>query len=61
MCIFQKVAVLAISRNSLLAGVAGLQVTGRNTAKNKLLTKFLKVDLKISENFQEELYYGVLF
>ena len=45
---FRKVALLEISRNSFLTGVAGLQSTGCNTTKNKLLTKFSKSLLKIS-------------
>ena len=50
---FQKVAFLEISRGPLLTGVAGLQCTVCNATKNELLTKFLKCDLKLTENFQE--------
>ena len=56
---FGKVAVLEISRNSLLTGTAGLQPTGCNATKHKLLTKFLKSLLKNLENNHEELCNGV--
>ena len=52
--IFQKVAVLEISRSPLLIGVAGLQFTVCNNAKNGLLTTFLEgASLELSENFQK--------
>ena len=46
-------AFLEISRRSLLTGVAGLQYPICNATKNKLLNKFLKCALKLTENFQE--------
>ena len=46
-------AFLEISRSSLLTGVAGLQYSVCNATKNKLLTKFLKCVLKLTENFQQ--------
>ena len=52
---FQVVALLEISRNSLV----GLDSTGYKA--NKFLIKFLEGDLKISKHFQEELCIGVLF
>ena len=44
---FRKVAFLEISRRSLLI------LFSLNATKNELLTKFLKYDLKLTENFQE--------
>ena len=49
---FQKMAFLEISR-SPLTGVSGLEYSVCNAHKNKLLTKFLKCALKLTENFQE--------
>ena len=50
---FRKVAFLEISTSPLLTGVAGLQYSVCNATKNKLLTKFLKCVLKLTENFQQ--------
>ena len=50
---FRKMAFLEISRSPFLTGVAGLQHSVCNATKNKLLTKFLKCALKLTENFQE--------
>ena len=50
---FQNVAFLETSRSLLLTGVAGWQCTVCNATKNKLLTKFLKCALKLTENFQD--------
>ena len=50
---FQNVAFLETSRSPLLTGVAGWQYTVCNATKNKLLTKFLKCALKLTENFQD--------
>ena len=50
---FQNVAFLETSRSPLLTGVAGWQCTVCNATKNKLLTKFLKCALKLTENFQD--------
>ena len=50
---FQKLAFLEISRSPLLTGVAGLHYTVCNATENKLLTKFLKCALKLTENFQK--------
>ena len=56
MCIgsFQKIALLEILRNFLFTRVVCLQSRGYNTTKNRLLTKFFKVALKISENSQKK-------
>ena len=48
--IFRKEALLEISRNSLLNGVAGSQPTGCRATKNKRLTNLFKDILKIQEN-----------
>ena len=50
---FQKMAFLEISRSPLLTGVAGLQYSVCNITKSKLLIKFLKCIMKLTENFQE--------
>ena len=50
---FRKVALLEISRNILCTGVSALEYTSCNATKNKLLTKFLKSALKLTEYFQE--------
>ena len=50
---FRKMAFLEISRSPLLIGVAGSQYSVCNATKNKLLNKFLKCALKLTENFQE--------
>ena len=49
---FQKMAFLEIS-TSPLTGVSGLEYSVCNAHKNKLLIKFLKCALKLTENFQE--------
>ena len=56
---FQKVALLEISRSFLLTRVASLQYTFCNGAKYKLLTKFLEAAFKFTENFQEVISDGV--
>ena len=63
MCIviFQKIALLKISRNFFLIGSVGLQSSGYKPAKDGLQTKTLNTVLKILENFQEELCNKVLF
>ena len=57
----QKVVVLEISRSHLLTGVAGLESTVCNASKNKLLIKFLKGALKLTENLQEVISNGFPF
>ena len=49
-----------ISGNSLLTGAWGLLPTVCSFTKNKLLIEFFK-DLKILENFHEEICNGVPF
>ena len=63
MCVgmFQKVAPQENSRNSLLNGVAGFQFTGCDDTRNKLLIKFFKGVMKISEYLQEGFCNGVSF
>ena len=56
---FRKVAFLGISKSPLLTAVADLQSTVYN--KNKLLTKFVKGALKLTENFQDMISNGVPF
>ena len=51
---FQKVALLEVSKSSLQAYSIEFE-----RFKNKLLTKFLKVGLKLTENFQEVISDGV--
>ena len=46
-------AFLEISRSPLLTGVSGLQHSVWNVTKSKLLIKFLKCIMKLTENFQE--------
>ena len=55
---FRKVTSLEISRSPLLTGVAGLQDAVCNATKNKVLTKFIKSALKLTENFQEVISTG---
>ena len=50
---FRKMAFLEISRSPLLTGVAGLQYSVCNVTKSKLLIKFHKCIMKLTENFQE--------
>ena len=50
---FRNVAFLEISRSPLSTGVAAWQYTVCNATKNELLTKILKYNLKLIENFQE--------
>ena len=50
---FQKVALLEISRSSLSTRVAGLQYTFCNATKCELQTKFFEGAFKFTENFQE--------
>ena len=61
---FQKEGLLGVLRNSLLTGATDIQSTDCNVSKNELLTKFLQVVLKISENFQKksvmEFYFSKL-
>ena len=45
---FRKIALPEISRISLLIGVARLQYTRCNAAKNELLTKFVRGVLKLT-------------
>ena len=52
---FRKVALIEISRNSLLIEVSSLQPTGCNATKNERLTKFFTDVLKILENVQGKL------
>ena len=63
--VFQKVALLETSRNSLLTRISGLKPTGCNAAKNELLTRFLKDvcgnKMTIPENLQEEFCNRVSF
>ena len=56
---FRKMAFLEISRSPLLTRVAGLQYSVCNATKNKLLTKFLKCALKLTEMFQVVTCTGV--
>ena len=56
---FRKVALLEISRSSLLTGVASLQYTFCDATKYELLTKFLEGALKFTENFQEAIFNEV--
>ena len=55
---FRKLAPL---ESLLLNGVTGSQPTVFNATKNKLLTKFLKNALKLTENVQELISHGVSF
>ena len=48
-----QVTLPEISRSPLSIVVAGLQYTVCNATRKELLTKFLKVVLKLAENFQE--------
>ena len=61
--IFRKVALLEDLKSPLLTGVQSyrkeFEPYGLNASKNELLTKFLKVDLKLTENFQEVISDGV--
>ena len=50
----QKVTRLENRANFLLTGVAEFQFTGCNAIRDKLLSKFIKVVLKIWGNFQKE-------
>ena len=58
---FRKVAFLEISKSPLLTAVAGVQSTVYNATKNELLTTFIKVNLKLLENFREMITNGVPF
>ena len=55
---FRKVALLEILKSPLLTRV---QAYGKNVSKNELLTKFLKVGLKLIEHFQEVMSDGVSY
>ena len=50
---FRKVTLLEILKTPLLIGFADLQYRICNAARNKHSTKFLKVVLRLTENFQE--------
>ena len=52
---FRKVTLLEI----FCTGVSALQYTSCNATKNKLLTKFIKGALKLTEYFQEVNSNGV--
>ena len=56
---FRKVALLEISRSSLLTRVASLPYSFCNATKYELLTKFLEGAFKFTENFQEVISNGV--
>ena len=56
---FRKVALLEISRSSLLTRVASLQYSFCNATKYELLTKFLEGAFKFTENFQDVISNGV--
>ena len=58
---FRKVAFLKILKSPLLTAVAGLQFTVYKATKKKLLTKFVKGALKLTENVQEMISNGVPF
>ena len=49
----RKVAFLDFLLSPLLTGNASLQYTVCNATKNELLTKFLKLAFRLTENFQE--------
>ena len=53
---FRKVALLEISKNFHLTGAEGLQSTGCNATKNKLLINFLKSLLKTLSSAIEFLF-----
>ena len=61
--IFRKVAFLEDLKSPFLTGVQAyrkeFELHGLNASKNELLTKFLKVGLKLTENFQEVISDGV--
>ena len=61
--IFRKVALLQDLKSPLLPGVQDHSIEfepyGLNASKNEFLTKFLKVGLKPTENFQEVIPDGV--
>ena len=59
--LLRGVAFLEILRITLLTGLEGLQYTICNATKSELLTKFLKVDLKLTENFQEVVTNGISY
>ena len=50
---FRKVALLEILKSPLLTRVQAFTVWSLNASKNELLTNFLKVGLKLTENFWE--------
>ena len=58
---FRRVAFLEILRSTLLTGLEGLQYTVCNATKSELLTKFLKIDLKLTENFPQVVTNGVFY
>ena len=58
---FQKVALLEISRSPLLTGIVSLQSTVCKAPRGKLLNKSLKGTLKLTENFEEVISNGIRF
>ena len=56
---FRKVALLEISRSSLLTIVASLQYAFCNGTKYQLLTKFLEGAFTFTEDFQEVISNGI--
>ena len=48
---FRKAALLEILKSPFLTGAQALTVQSLSASKNELLTKFLKVGIKITEKF----------